>query len=233
MSQGEKKVLFLVFKLFCQLLSKNFILFRLSWRRFALDSKEKDKPDSDEEILDINMKPFEPIPSSSSLSPPARSTNSPVISLDENSSYNISSGSDTEDELERVRQKKLQQTMQNNNTIKAASDLEDDIYNKTTDEEPPKCNAFKSRSISPLPDFFKSKVFYLSSNLGNVDVLKLRRFITAYGGSETKLASEASFIISNSPKSVPSGFVGEIVKPLWVYECNDMECLLPTKRYKF
>lgn len=142
----------------------------------------------------------------------------------------MSSGSDTEDEIEKVLEKQKA-------SIKPSvsrPESKNGVYDQTTEEEQLSNDSHPTDArISALPTFFVDKVFYLSSNLSSIDEIKLKRFISVYGGSLTTMSSQAHYILSNSAKSTPAGYAGEVVKPLWVYECNDMECMLPTKRYKF
>lgn len=172
-----------------------------------------------------------------------------MVSSDEDDRYNskgnydrspqpntvLCSGSDTEDEIERVL-KKQKTAIANNNEKKTVTLADDEeIYGKSTDEEqaPAASQPDKKSSVSPLPEFYKGKKFYLSRHLASVAEMKLQRFITVYCGSIIKNAANADYIISDKPKALSADFAGELVKPLWVFECNDMECLLPTKRYKF
>lgn len=139
---------------------------------------------------------------------------------EEDSNQCVDAGPDTEDEIERIQKK-------NQATEHKPPPINTDIYDQSTEEE------FNVQNKSPVSQFFQGKVFYLSRHLGAIDEIKLKRFIDSYGGTSTKLSSEANYIISNKPKQLPDNFNGEVVRPLWVYECNDMELLLPTKRYKF
>lgn len=142
----------------------------------------------------------------------------------------ISSGSDTEDEIRRVLEKKS--SVVSTDDVRA-SVSSDDIYNVTTEEEINVPRPPSSKSLTPLPEFFKSKRFYLSKNVTSTDEIKLKRFITLYGGEVTLHAINSDYIVSNSPKQTPPEYKGEVVKPLWIFECNDLEMLLPTKRYNF
>lgn len=158
-----------------------------------------------------------------------------------------SSDIDTEDEIERITQKQKQAKKDTEKKLEEADKHEEspvkrkkldneDIYDKTTEEDERKTNQNNndSTSISPLPEFFEKKTFYLCDNLSSVDIIKLRRFITVYKGEIIDRADTADYVISNQLLSSSSKTIyGEIVKPLWIFECNDMECLLPTKRYKF
>lgn len=119
--------------------------------------------------------------------------------------------------------------------VSSGSDTEDDddIYNATTEEEiiTSKPN---SKAPTPLPEFFKGKQFYLSKNISSTDEIKLKRFIAVYGGEMTLSAPNSDYILSNTPpKAISPEYKGEVVKPLWVFECNDLEMLLPTQRYNF
>lgn len=142
----------------------------------------------------------------------------------------VSSGSDTEDEIRRVLAKKTSSIVSTVSETKSISS--DDMYNATTEEEGtiPKP---KTESIKPLPEFLKGKKFYLSSNISSTDEMKLKRFISVYGGEITIVSSKSDYILSNTPKSKPAEYKGEVVKPLWIFECNDLEVLLPTQRYNF
>lgn len=158
---------------------------------------------------------------------------------DENTLKNeiLSSGSDTEDEIERVKQKNARPTARRAAEI-VADAANDDPYDKSTDDEQPvmainKLSSSVNRSVTPLPEFFAGKKFYLSNNLGSVDIIKLTNFINVYGGKLLTNAAEADYIVSAKAKKLPSDFPGEVVRALWVYECNDLECLLPTERYRF
>lgn len=227
-------------------------------------------PESEDEILDESQKPASPKPTNNSSTAAATANAIEIVDLIDNTTdidaprysekadYDrpsdmneiLSSGSDTEDELDRVleRQKKAARdgytTAANAKPEKpkaiAADEDDDDAYSKTTDEEQrPVAVAARSAtetrnvSISPLPEFYRGKRFYLSSNLDSVEMIKLRRFVEVYGGQITRNAAEAEYIVSNKAKQLSPDFGGEVVRPLWVLECNDMECLLPTKRYKF
>lgn len=145
----------------------------------------------------------------------------------------VSSGSDTEDEIERVlASKKPSDSTASVDAIGRTTSESDDIYNATTEED----NASPrtaTQSITPLPEFFKGKRFYLSGNISSTDEIKLKRFISVYGGEITLAAAKSDYILSNSAKNTPPEYMGEVVKPLWVFECNELETLLPTNRYNF
>lgn len=207
---------------------------KVPWRLYALDSDDASFPDSDEEILDVSLKPAEASSSSSSpTQPPKLSTvavkkkyeddddedvvmqydiDEKVHSIDDGSD----SGSDTEDEIEKL------QKAENNNK----PSLADANYDKSTDDE----LELASQKSTQSTDFFKDKKFFLSSELGAVDLIKLKRFIEVHSGDILDEHVNADYVISN--KKHQSEYRGVVVKPLWIYECNDMDCLLPIKRYQ-
>lgn len=225
-----------------------FISFRIPWRRFALDLAEKSHPESEDEIDDLAMKPKEPanfskqslfkadedkvvaIADSSESDQDDRYAEKSNYDLQPAKNHVLSSGSDTENEIDRIARKNAQ-----------AKDIvadEKDVYDQTTDDEQKTADksavkVSNDRPVTPLPNFFVGKNFYLSSNLASVETIKLTKFVGVYGGKIIVNAAEADYIVSNKAKQLPLDFPGEVVKPLWVLECNDLECLLPTKRYRF
>lgn len=137
------------------------------------------------------------------------------------------SGSDTEDEIERILTKKKAKLKENEKLP-----TETDIYNVTTEEDIRAAGSTSSEECVPsLPDFYRGKTFYIADNISCVDEIKLRRYITVYQGTIIDSASSADFIISNDCFSTASSFKGEIVKPLWIFECSALKCFLSTKRY--
>lgn len=233
LSRTETKVSYLPKKKTKKL--SNFMS-RVPWRRYALDPNDQaadDSPTEDDEVVssDDEVQCLTTTNNITEISDADDDDDRYNVKSDYGSSaltninYNQPSGSDTEDEIERVlqRKKKLEVT------------IDDDIFNKTTDEDqPPSSSTNRSNSpISPLPTFFKGKKFYLSRNLSSIEEIKLKRFITVYCGQLTRNAAEADYIISNKAKELDANFRGEVVRPLWVFECNDLECLLPTIRYTF
>lgn len=229
------------------------MLSRFPWRRFALDSAEKAKPESEDEIDDLARKPKAPVKQPSpkpiedddvvaiEAAPVVPETDNRYVQksdYDEKPAKNeiLSSGSDTEDEIERVQQKNNARPAAKRTAEIVSDAANDDPYDKSTDDERPvvAINGDSSkRSVTPLPEFFAGKKFYLSQNLGSVDTIKLTNFINVYGGKIIINAAEANYILSAKAKQLPSDFAGEVVRALWVYECNDLECLLPTTRYRF
>ncbi|XP_035783698.1 DNA repair protein XRCC1-like [Anopheles albimanus] len=100
-------------------------------------------------------------------------------------------------------------------------------YDISTDDEAG-CNDDQSNGGL---DFFKDYTFYIDRDVGAVDTMKLERFIKTYRGTMTKAINDADFIVTRSKRLVESSCKARLVKPLWIFECNEMECFIPLDRY--
>uniref|UniRef100_A0A182QDD4 BRCT domain-containing protein n=1 Tax=Anopheles farauti TaxID=69004 RepID=A0A182QDD4_9DIPT len=118
------------------------------------------------------------------------------------------------------------------------SDSEDEprgtskVYEISTEEEGNNRNEIDSESMQCSVDIFKNKMFYLHPELGAVDIIKLEKYIKTFKGTISKEIGAVDYVIARSKQTLPAGSRAELVKPLWVYECNDMECLIPVNRYR-
>lgn len=92
---------------------------RLPWRRYALSEVEAGKPESDEEILDESLN------ISHSLDKGV-DQNKTLSLYDKDDSVYISSGEDTEDELDRVRSKPKNKNCSPNQSVVISTDEEND-----------------------------------------------------------------------------------------------------------
>lgn len=157
---------------------------RLSWRKFALDLNDAEQTDSEGEIVDIAKKPSGSSPSKRAAERPSSKTEEQVRETDEEAlaHYDLDdvvmveeriedtvevSGSDTEEEIERVKQ------MQ-----KKTAEQPNAMYDKSTEDEG---NQSMADAFAPL-DFFKGKAFFIDSDVGAVDIIKLERYIKLYKG---------------------------------------------------
>lgn len=196
-----------------------------------MERKETDKPESEDEIFDIKLKEaddsIEIIPSPvkevvailSSSDPDTEDEIEKIQNSKKVVKMNISSECDTEDEIEKIR---------NGNKKKS-----DSIYDQSTDEDEANINLTKKPlSEDDSSDFFNRKIFYLHESLSSVDVIKLKRLINIYKGDTIDIATKADYILSNKSLPQSSNSKGVVLRPLWVFECHDMECLIPIERYK-
>lgn len=104
-----------------------------------------------------------------------------------------------------------------------------DIYEASTDEED--YLQEKLNQVNSL-NFFKLFKFFICDDIGSVDKIKLEQLIGQYAGRITNKLSEAQYAISTRGLSCHGTvFSGEIVRPSWIYECNDLRTKLPTSRY--
>ncbi|XP_055636700.1 DNA repair protein XRCC1 [Toxorhynchites rutilus septentrionalis] len=215
---------------------------RLSWRKFALDSDDAERTDSEEEVIDITNKPKEHsereshTPKSSIKDshqriekaredPKPKETDEEVLAhydLDDvivvekkTENYDVS-GSDTEEDIEKV-----------NRRINKQPENASEIYDKSTDEDGQNNIIDAVTSLN----FFSGKIFFLDEELGVVDVIKLEQYVKLYRGTITTNISEAHFVVTRNKKYVDKQIASELIKPLWIYECHDMECLIPYQRY--
>ncbi|XP_058450012.1 DNA repair protein XRCC1 [Malaya genurostris] len=201
---------------------------RISWRKFALDSVDAEQSDSEGEIIDISNKASgdsqktkaseDKAPAETDEEALAHYDLDDVVMVEQQAvdTFEIS-GSDTEEEIERVKKK---QSFKNENI--------DKLYDKSTEDEGPNSPA----DVSTELNFFKGKIFYLDPEVGAVDVIKLERYVKMYRGTITENVSEAHYLVTRNKKSMAASFTGELIKPLWIYECHDMECLIPSERYR-
>lgn len=158
----------------------------------------------------------------------------------------LSSGSDTEDEIERSIQRQLKRERDGAGkksppppqTVTDADEDRDSVYSKTTDEDsqPTTVNDEPIPTISslaPLPEFFSQKRFHLSGNVSAADVAKIECYIQVYGGQTIRNAAQADYIVSTRAKQVPGDFGGRVVQPQWVYECHEQERLVDVDPFAF
>lgn len=113
-----------------------------------------------------------------------------------------------------------------------ASKSESNIYDVETDEEPQNDgnNLDASQATGEL---FAGKSFHFCGNLGAVDEIKLRKIIVEQNGSICARAIDADYVLAKKVYEDDSADLkGVVVKPLWVYESNDLSSLLPIDRYK-
>lgn len=229
---------------------------RLPWRRFALDDREAEKPESEDEIFDLSLRPPDTSePDTKPLSPsstgksqredpaPVEDSSEDVLVLYDNGnnqSYLVSSGSDTDEELEKIARTK------NNGDNEPTSEH---VAKAASEDSPPDKKAKKKKFIvfeasteedesikvpkqhPESPKLFEGMKFYLSSRLPTAGFSKTKKCIEQFHGQLIHTLSDADYVISTDKIGIDAEFKGEVVSPLWVLECSDMECRVPTRRY--
>ena len=161
---------------------------RLPWRRYALDKRDLSKPESEDEIPELVED-----------------------ALFDSPDDICQSGSDTEDEIEKVRKTKPNE---DDTDVDSETDLPD-------------------TSNIPLPhllNIFSNKYFYLSDELCEDTKCKLRRYIIAHDGLllENSEDDRVNIVISETKKK--SQHI--VARPEWVWQCNDQGELLPTEKFE-
>ncbi|XP_052891404.1 DNA repair protein XRCC1 [Anopheles moucheti] len=175
---------------------------RLSWRKFALDTAEANVSDSEDEIVDEMNKPPDVVQSTERRSIPT------LVEKVQEEAVMLHELSDTDEEPGMAIARK--------------------VYDKSTEDEG---DHYENNATGSL-DFFKGKKFYLHQELGAVDKIKLEKYIETFSGTVSKEMPGVDYVIARSKHVLPFNCCAELVKPLWVYECNDMECLIPVNRYR-
>lgn len=220
---------------------------RIPWRRYALDDREAEKPESEDEILDESSKP-------SSKEEDAPQDKTMALYDQETSNHGNSSEEDTEDELEKIRAKNKPS---DTSIVLSDDDQKTDFFKKKTptkisyissDEEDKKpVNKKTPKKPPPKDDFdattdeeeftiarkgvFGGKKVYLSSVLGAVDRMKLEELLKEHKAIICDKDSGPNFVICSENEKPSKKTSGEYVTPKWVYESCDLKKLLPTNRY--
>lgn len=199
---------------------------RVSWRRHALDSAEKDEPESEDEIHNILSKPKE---SSSSKSPAKRraseSDDEDMVVVDKR----VKNGDDKK--LDPPKPKEIEEVPKTKDVAPMDTSTQN-IMEVSTDDEVGRSNISECDVTQVENQVFKDKVFYLNEDLSATDVIKLKTQIISMAGKITNRASKAGFIITAAGKKLPEEVSGEVLTPLWVTECHELEGIIPTTRYK-
>ncbi|XP_053658071.1 DNA repair protein XRCC1 [Anopheles marshallii] len=175
---------------------------RLSWRKFALDTAEANVSDSEGEIVDILNKPPDVVQ-------PAESRIIPSL-------------------VEKVQEEAVMLHELSDTDEEPGVTIARKVYDKSTEDE----GDHNENNVAGSLDFFKGKKFYLHQELGAVDKIKLEKYIETFSGAVSNEMAGVDYVIARSKHVLPFDCRAELVKPLWVYECNDMECLIPVNRYR-
>ncbi|XP_036319922.1 DNA repair protein XRCC1 isoform X1 [Rhagoletis pomonella] len=205
----------------------------IPWRRYALDSAELHQPESEGEILDESLRPVELTVGEDNYkengldtSYPCHSASSRMINISL-----LSSGSDTDDEIRRV--------VENNSSDKAKTKKTNsshnpkrDVFDLSTEEE--EFLAKKLKVGADLKDkrVFKRLVFFICEDITPAERKRVEHLIKVNEGLITLEETEAHYLISTRMASDSNALLDKkIVKPDWIYECSDMEIIIPINKY--
>jgi hypothetical protein len=206
----------------------------LPWRRFALDSSEKDEHESEEEVLSEWHRPK--TVSSSKENQHSEDSDDDMLIVDKRKSpvkQIVIDDSDSEDDMKVVHS--------------VAKRDDDNGINESNDNgrSPPQSNQilqeedYSEDSISSIDittiecKVFNNRMFYLNDDLSATDRIRLADHIKQMLGIVTKNPYKADYIIAKQGKSFPKNAKGEVVKEVWVRECYELQAFIPTARYKF
>ncbi|XP_058062646.1 DNA repair protein XRCC1 [Anopheles bellator] len=178
---------------------------KLSWRKFSLDTAQAQMSDSEDEIVDITLRPPEVTAREDRNENP---TEEPMVL------------SDSEPELDGPADVRERKKDDKPTTCPIP-------YEISTEEE---VGSNHEDSRSDL-NFFNDKTFFLDDDVGAVDTMKLKKYIQSYKGVISNTPNNVEYIISRRKRPLPATTRAQLVKPLWIFECNEMECLIPVNRY--
>lgn len=176
---------------------------KIPWRRFAVDRDDKKGEESEEEIL-CEWK------------------------------TNLEIEEDSDDDMvvvDRRKNDKIASSPQKNVIIK--EDVNEE-YVKEEQKENMEIDSDSSIDITAVEcQAFKNKIFYLNEDLPASTVLKFKHTIRNMLGTLTKDPSKANYVITSQGKKLPKQInaTAEIVKDIWIQECNDLQAFIPTSRY--
>ncbi|XP_067638128.1 DNA repair protein XRCC1 [Eurosta solidaginis] len=199
---------------------------KLPWRRYALDSSDLNQPDSEDEILDESLRPVE----ATSINDIHKKADSSVAYSNSNDvkSFIVTSGSDTEDEIQKVLKNNNSSQDQRNgkNTTKRT------VFDVTTEEEEFLAKKAKLNTTSKNGGFFKGVKFFICDDIKPAEWKRLENLLQINGGSIMSDENEAKYLITNGQTTSKSSSTDRmLVKPDWIYECNDMEIEVSIKKF--
>ncbi|KRT80963.1 hypothetical protein AMK59_6305 [Oryctes borbonicus] len=201
---------------------------KLPWRRYALDNKDKNKAESEEEILEevVNQVSSTPV----------------EVNSDDDDNRDNRSGSDTEDEIERINTLQNLKDKSESSPDQTEIDTKDSapgtatIFDDDTDiDEPlqPGCNG--ENGLPSLPNFFEGEVFYIGDSLSADEKKTLTKYITACNGTiKNSLGDDVKYLIATKEDNLDTNNLGSgilIVHPNFVYECFNSKMLVPVENF--
>uniref|UniRef100_A0A336MZK2 CSON010937 protein n=1 Tax=Culicoides sonorensis TaxID=179676 RepID=A0A336MZK2_CULSO len=141
---------------------------------------------------------------------------------------------DADQKLDESEEEIHEETTPKNDNVLAMYDLnydiddENDVYNRSTDDD-------NSRDANPVKQkLFEGKTFYMHANvLCDKSIAKhLEQVIPDQNGKIVKDLHGADYILTvDKMKSSELGVKGNILDPKWVFECIEIESLVPIRGF--
>lgn len=223
---------------------------RLPWRRYSIVRGEKDEPESEDEIHNVLNKPKSPSKSASKSLAFHSDSDDDMVVVDKR----VKNGTDQNAEKPSSQNADKPPSQEANANLDESDEVQilpepepvvidlDDGNENNNNEPPSQKSAMEVSTDDELMEevdpnhvenqVYKSKAFFLNDDLPATDVIKLNNQITAMEGRVTGKPAKADYIVAKTGHKLPQGVPGEVVTPLWVFECYELGAMIPTHRYK-
>lgn len=215
---------------------------RLPWRRYSIVRGEKDEPESEDEIHNVLNKPKSPSKSASKSLAFHSDSDDDMVVVDRR----VKNG--TDQKADKPSSQVSNANLDDSDEVQILPEPEpvvidlDDGDEHNNNEPPSQKSAMEVSTDDELMQevdsahienqVYKSKAFFLNDDLPATDVIKLKNQIPAMEGRITEKPAKADYLVTKTGHKLPQGVSGEVVTPLWVFECYELGALIPTHRYK-
>ncbi|GLV31338.1 XRCC1 [Carabus blaptoides fortunei] len=189
---------------------------RLPWRRYALDRNDQGVAESEDEICEQQIE---------------ITKNKTDAKSSRNANYQQESGSDTEDEIERILAR--ERTNESNNNKASDKGKDEDAFNVDTDEEHFEKNTKIVTEI--VPKIFTTEIFYIDDVFSDSERSNLERLVKAFNGTVlSRISNILDFIITTRESA--DGLrdrctTAKLVTAQWIYECQEQQTCVPYEKY--
>ncbi|XP_033126063.1 DNA repair protein XRCC1-like isoform X1 [Anneissia japonica] len=220
----------------------------LPWRQYKLaskdDSSSDETEDEDEQITSPEKKSTSKtetkrLEAAQDDEEDDEETMEASTSIMHASHVDESSGSDTEDEINRI-----QQNTGNDDDYGSSTDIDSDTENVSKQVKNTKVSRIDEAdndtggNIPELPDFFTDKHFLLFGKFDELERRHLFRYITAFNGElEDYMSDNVSHIITKSQwddnfdQALDENARLIFVRPKWIFSCGEKGKMVPYQPY--
>ncbi|XP_004520178.1 DNA repair protein XRCC1 isoform X2 [Ceratitis capitata] len=189
----------------------------LPWRRYALDSNDLTQPESEDEVLDESLRPAQPS-SDSNVTKNSIANAAREIST-------VSSGSDTDDDIQRVLENNANKNKEKQGTVSHSKT----VFDLSTEEEV--YLTAKTKLDANMKSLFNGLIFFICSDIRSAERKRIENIIKLNQGLITLCPKEAELFISIGEAIESKTKNGKVIKPDWIYESIDMEMKVPLEKY--